>query len=278
MRISLCNEVLQPLTLAEQCALAARLGYDGLELAPFTLAENPLDLGVADIRAMRRLIGDAGLVVTGLHWLLVAPKGLSLTDPDAATRARTIAAMQRLCALCAELGGAYLVHGSPAQRRLPEAPEAPAEARAEARNWALEAFAAAADAAAAQGVVYCLEPLSRHETNFINTVAEAADLVRLIGNPAFRTMIDCSAAGLTESQDVPALIRHWLPSGLIGHVQVNDPNRKGPGQGEMDFAPILAALHEAGYQGDLGVEPFIYEPDGPGAAAAAIAYLRSKLP
>lgn len=272
MRISLCNEVLNPLPLAEQCALAAELGYDGLEIAPFTLAENPLELSPTARRAIRRLVEDAGLKVTGLHWLLVAPKGLSLTDPDAAVRKRTIAAMQQLCGLCHDLGGAYLVHGSPVQRRLPE------DNPQRARDWAMAGFAAAAEAAAAQGVVYCLEPLSRHETNFINTVAEAADLVRQINNPAFRTMIDCSAAGLTEMQDVPALIEQWLPSGLIGHVQVNDPNRKGPGQGEMDFAPILAALAQHGYAGDLGVEPFIYEPDGPGAARFAIQYLRKLLP
>ena len=38
MKIALCNEVLQPLPFAQQCALAADLGYDGLEVAPFTLA------------------------------------------------------------------------------------------------------------------------------------------------------------------------------------------------------------------------------------------------
>jgi D-psicose/D-tagatose/L-ribulose 3-epimerase len=79
---------------------------------------------------------------------------------------------------------------------------------------------------------------------------------------------------LSETASVPDLLRQWLPTGLIGHVQVNDPNRKGPGQGEMDFAPIMAALAELNYAGDIGVEPFIYEPDGPGAARLAIEYLR----
>lgn len=271
MRIALCNEVLAGMPLAAQCAYAASLGYDGLEIAPFTLAEDPLALEATAIRRIRRTVEEAGLAVAGLHWLLVAPNGLSLTDPDPSIRHRTIEAMKRLCGLCADLGGRYLVHGSPAQRRLPERDiHAP-------KNWALEAFRKAARAAEAAGVLYCLEPLARNETNFVNTVAEAVGVVEGIGSAHFCTMIDCSAAGLTEEQSVAELIDQWLPSGLIGHIQVNDPNRQGPGQGAMDFAPILAALKRNGYAGDIGVEPFQYVPDGPGSAARAIGYLRGIL-
>lgn len=268
MRLSLCNEVLAGQPFAAQCALAAELGYAGLEIAPFTLSEDPLGLSAAERRVIRRAVEEAGLVVTGLHWLLVAPKGLSLTDPDPATRRRTREAIQALCDLCADLGGRYLVHGSPAQRRLPDR-----DIHA-AKGWALEAFGVAARAAEKAGVTYCLEPLAPRETNFINTVGEAVGVVEYIGSNAFKTMIDCSAAGLAETETVPALIERWLPTGLIGHVQVNDPNRKGPGQGEMDFVPIIAALKKYGYNGDLAVEPFIYEPDGAGVAAHSIRYLQ----
>ncbi|MEK9970729.1 MAG: sugar phosphate isomerase/epimerase family protein [Ferrovibrio sp.] len=269
MRIALCNEVLAGMPFQAQCALAAELGYDGLEVAPFTLSDDPLALTSAERRVIRRAAEEAGLAVTGLHWLLVTPKGLSITDTDPAVRRRTRDMMQGLCDLCAELGGRYLVHGSPAQRQLPER-----DIHA-AKGYALEAFRYAARAAEKAGVLYCLEPLSRRETNFINTVAEAIGVVEGIGSNSFRTMIDCSAAGLAEAESVPDLIARWLPTGLIAHVQVNDPNRKGPGQGEMDFAPIMRALKQFGYDADIGVEPFIYEPDGPGVAAHSIRYLRS---
>ena len=123
-------------------------------------------------------------------------------------------------------------------------------------------------------MIYCIEPLSRRETKLVNTVAEAAELVASIGHPGLKTMIDCSAAGLTERESIPALIDRWLPTGLIAHLQVNDPNRRGPGQGEMKFAPILAALKRHNYAGTIAVEPFDYSPDGPGAAAFAAGYLR----
>lgn len=268
MRLSLCNEVLAGLPFAAQCTLAAELGYDGLEIAPFTLSDDPLSLTASERKVIRRAVEETGLAVTGLHWLLVTPKGMSITDTDPAVRRRTREMMQGLCDLCADLGGRYLVHGSPGQRKLPER-----DIHA-AKSYALEAFRYAARAAEKAGVIYCLEPLSRRETNFVNTVGEAVGIVEGIGSNSFRTMIDCSAAGLSETESVPELIERWMPSGLIAHVQVNDPNRKGPGQGEMQFAPILAALQKAGYSGDIGVEPFDYDPDGPGAAAHAIRYLR----
>jgi sugar phosphate isomerase/epimerase len=135
-------------------------------------------------------------------------------------------------------------------------------------------MAQAADWAAAAGVTYCLEPLAPHETNWATTVAEAAAIVQRIGNPALRTMLDVCAAGGGETASVPALLETWLPSGLLGHIHLNDRNRRAPGQGEDRFGPILAALRQGGYAGICGVEPFEYLPDGPGCAARAIGYLR----
>ena len=69
-------------------------------------------------------------------------------------------------------------------------------------------------------------------------------------------------------------IRRWLPTGLIAHMHFNDPNRRGPGEGDLAFAPILAALREGDYAGDASIEPFVYRPDGPTCAARGIGYIR----
>ena len=272
MRIALCNEVLAGMPLERQCEYAARLGYDGLEIAPFTLSASPQKISAAEAAKIRATVEASGLVVTGLHWLLVKPEGLSLTDPDTAVRARTIEVMIRLTALCAELGGAVLVHGSPKQRQI-----APGETHALALARLQDGLAQVASAATKAGVIYCIEPLSRNETALVNTVAEAAELVRSIDQPGLRTMIDCSAAGLTETCPIPSLIDRWLPTGLIAHIQVNDPNRRGPGQGEMKFAPILAALKRHDYAGTIAVEPFDYLPDGPAVTAFSAGYMRGLL-
>ena len=86
MKFALCNEVLQPRPFAAQCKLAADLGYDGLEVAPFTLAEDPTELTDAEVEGYRRTAEDHGLKIFGLHWLLVAPAGLSIVSSDAALR------------------------------------------------------------------------------------------------------------------------------------------------------------------------------------------------
>jgi len=273
MKIALCNEVLRTLEFPAQCAYAAALGYDGLELAPFTLdAVDPHLLGAEARARVRRAAADAGIAITGLHYLLAAPAGLSITSADAVVRARTVDVMRRMIALCADLGGTVLVHGSPGQRQL-----APADGRGACWGRARDCFAAVATEAEAVGVTYCIEPLSRPQTNFINTVAEAVELVEAIGSRAVRTMIDASSAGATEAMPVADLIARWLPTGLIGHIHVNDVNRRGPGQGANRFAPLFAALIRNGYAGVVGVEPFDYVPDGPGSAARAIGYIRGIL-
>jgi sugar phosphate isomerase/epimerase len=276
MKIALCNEVLQPLPFAQQCRLAAALGYDGLEVAPFTLAEDPSTLTDAQAAAFRRTAEDNGLAITGLHWLLVAPAGLSIVDADPAVRAKTVAFMERLVDLCAVMGGKYLVHGSPKQRSVPAG-----MAREQARAHARDCLARAAERARAAGVVYCLEPLAPRETDLFNTVEEAVELVVEVNNPALRTMVDCSAAGQAEAEPVHELMARWMPTGMVAHVQVNDPNRRGPGQGALQFEPILQTLLAQQAQGHyndwIAVEPFDYLPDGPGCAARSIGYLRGVL-
>jgi D-psicose/D-tagatose/L-ribulose 3-epimerase len=267
MRIALCNEVLQPMQFAQQCRFAKALGYDGLEVAPFTLAEDPSAITDAQAAEFRRVAQDNGIAISGLHWLLVAPPGMSIVSDDAAMRQRTAAFMRRLVELCAAMGGSYLVHGSPKQRSVPAG-----ATREQAWERARECLLQAATRAHECGVTYCIEPLSRRETDLINTVDEAVKMVAEIGSPAFKTMIDCSAAGQTETLAVHQLISNWMPTGHIGHVQVNDPNRRAPGQGDLAFGPILSALRM--WSGWVAVEPFDYVPDGPGAAAHAIGYLR----
>jgi D-psicose/D-tagatose/L-ribulose 3-epimerase len=270
MKLSLCNEVIRELPFAHQCEVAAKLGYTGLEIAPFTLGDDAYRMSTAARAELRRAMADNGLVCSGLHWLLVAPKGLSITTPDTATWNRTLDVMKSLVELCAELGGAYLVHGSPAQRMIAGQGEG-AAARAEA------AWAAVAGEAARAKVVYCIEPLAKRETDFVNTVAEAAAIVRRIDSPGLRTMIDTSAAALSESDPVADVVARWLPQGLIAHVQLNDRNRRGPGEGSDRFAPVIAALARGGYDGWLAMEPFDYVPDGPTCAARCIGYVQALL-
>src|SRR2546423_1306484 len=108
----------------------------------------------ARVAELRRAASDAGIAITGLHYLMRAPTGLSITSADAAQRTRTVAVMRALCGLCAGLDGTILVHGSPEERVLDPGDEG------DGRKRGIECFAAVADAAADAHVTYCIEPLA----------------------------------------------------------------------------------------------------------------------
>lgn len=269
LEYSLCNELLagEGKPLAEQARIAAELGYVGLELAPATLGSEPHRLGAAEVAGIRATVEDAGLRVTGLHWLLSGYPDVAITDPGTRDRAQDI--LLGLVDLCADLGGAVLVHGSPRQRRRPEGLD-----DAALTDWLAAFFAPMARAAEARGVTYCIEPLSRAEDDTVNTVAQGAALVRAVGSPAFRTMIDMSAAGQTEPP-VADLIRDWVPTGMIGHVHANDTNRGAPGMGDDPMADIVRALLAVGWDRPVGVEPFRCLIDASVTAATGIATLKA---
>ena len=248
-----------------QCAFAAALGYDGLEVAPFTLGAEAWNLPAPRRVALRRAAADAGIAVTGLHALLWEPKGLSITTPDEVLRRRTVDIMRRLIGLAADLGAGVMVHGSPLARLI-DGPDS--------ERRGIESFAAIASDAEAAGVIYCLEPLVKSESIMIRNLREAFAVVDAIGSPAVRTMIDAAAAAMGEDGSVADTIRRVLPSGKIAHVHFSAPNRRGPADGDLDFAPIVAALTEMRYGGGSAVEPFVFLPDGPACAARQIGYLR----
>jgi sugar phosphate isomerase/epimerase len=268
VKLSLCNEVIRELPFDRQCSLAATLGYAGLELAPFTFGDDAWRMPAAKRVEIRRACTDTGLAVSGLHWLLAAPAGLSITTADRAVWQKSVDVLRASVDLCAELGGGYLVHGSPAQRRVNGPDDA---ARAE------EAWRLASEAAQKAGVAYCLEPLASPACNFVNTLAEAAAIVRRIDTPAFRLMIDTSACSVMEQEPVAGLVRRWMPTGLMAHIQFNDRNRRGPGEGADKFGPVVRALKDSGYAGWVAMEPFVYQPDGPTCAARMIGYVSGLL-
>jgi sugar phosphate isomerase/epimerase len=271
IRLALCAETLGESDFTTQCAFARKLGYEGLELAPWRLGPEPQHVPSERRREWRRVAEEEGIAITGFHYALVSPPGLSITSADPALRARTLEVMKGLCELCADLGGAYVVHGSPEQRRLEQGDEEACRCRG------AEAYAQAGEFAAAAGITYLIEPVRPSRTPFINTVAEAAEIVHAAGNPALRTMLDCCSGAQAETQPLDHILDRWLPGGMIAHVHANDPNLRGPGEGDLRFASIFAALCRNAYDGWVAVEPFVFQPDGRSCAARAAGYLSGLL-
>ena len=269
-KYALCNEMFEGWSLERTAACAAELGYQGLELAPYTLCDAVTDLSAADRRQIRRTIEAAGLAVVGLHWLLARTEGLQLNDPDPAVRERTAQYVLALVDCCADLGGQVLIFGSPQQRNL-----RPGWSREEAWQSTVEIMARCGRRAQERGVCFCIEPLSLKETDFIVNVDEAAELVRRVAHPGFQMMVDVKAMAQAP-RPIAEQIRSVHP--LFQHVHVNDPNMLGPGMGQVDFRPILSALQELNYDRWLSVEVFDFSLGPERIARESLANLQQALP
>ncbi len=270
MRFAICNETFQGWEWARTCEFTAQCGYDEIEVAPFTLAEDIRTVSSETRAQLRRTAESFGLPIVALHWLLVSPKGLSVTSPDDSVRAHTSAYLVDLVDLCHDLGGSVMVFGSPGQRRVADGDT---QAVAEARLC--QSITPALDRAAHHGITICLEPLPAPEANLLLTLADARRLIERLDHPAARTIFDVKSAA-SEGADMMGLVREFAP--YIAHVHANDPNRRGPGFGDLDFRPILRTLEEVGYSGTVSVEVFDYLPDPETIATQSLRYLRECLP
>ena len=266
MKFGMCNEFCAGWDFERVCSLAHETGYDGVEIAPFTISDSVLDVGTSERRRLRDTAQRHGLGIIGLHWLLVKPDGLHLNSPDPLVRARTVDYLRAEIDFCADLGGSRMIVGSPKQRSVPEH-----ETYEQVWERTVAAFRALAEHAAPRGVCLCIEPLGADETNFIRTAAEARRLVQAVDRPAFRLILDVKAM-CQDEEPIPDIIRHSAQ--YLEHVHANDANRQGPGFGATDFRPIAAALKEVGYQGYVSVEVFDFSAGPERIAVESLRYLK----
>lgn len=267
MRYAICNETFEGWDHDRICRFVAEVGYQGLEVAPFTLASRVTDVPAERRREMRRQAEACGLQIIGLHWLLAKTEGLQLTSTDEAVRRRTADYLVDLARFCRDLGGDLMVFGSPAQRRIPAG-----ATRAQATDNAVDTFRRALPGIVDAGVRLILEPLSPPEADFINTCAEAVQILDRIDHPNFQLHLDVKAMATDDAPATELIRRHMART---GHFHANDVNRRGPGFGDTDFVPIFQALKANGYSGWVSVEVFDYSPDPETIARDSIRYMRA---
>lgn len=266
MKFAICNETFQGWKIEDIFRTAREIGYDGVEIAPFTIADSVENVSPARRREIVQSAADNGIEIVGLHWLLVKPEGLYINHPDASVRRRTRDYLDALIRFCGDLGGRVLIFGSPKQRSVH-----PDLTYDQAWGYACETFAHCADTAAEVGAYLCIEPLARRETDFVNTVTDALRMVREVGKPHFRTMLDMKAIS-DDGRPLPTIIEE--AASMAMHVHVNDANGRGPGTGDTDFVEIGKALKKIGCDGYCSVEVFDYEPDPVTIATDSLSHLR----
>jgi sugar phosphate isomerase/epimerase len=281
VKFAICNEIFRDWKLEDAFAYAAQAGYDGIEIAPFTIADSVSEISSGERQKIRDVAARNKIEIAGIHWVLVTKNlgsaGASpyhVNHPDASIRERTARYFVELVDFCADVGGKVMVVGSPKQRNI-----LPGVSHDQAWDWATETFRDAAKRAEERSVTICFEPLSTAETNFVNTAAEAIRFAQQFNSPNFKIILDVKAmCGEAESSgtrwnvSLPKIIRKSWPH--FAHFHANDKNLKGPGFGEVDFKPIVQALKKVGYDGFVSVEVFNFDEGAEVIATKSIDYLR----
>ena len=258
------------------CKEVGALGYTGLEVAPFTLAEDPASLSEERRTELRQAMKDEGLCFVGLHWLLMTPSGLHMTTRDETIRTQTWEYLHKLIDLCADLAvckgeyNAVMVIGSPKQRSAVDG-----MTPREAVNIFTHELAHTAPHAESRGVKLLVEPLSPDQTNVITSLQDAVSIVKQIGSPAVQTMFDTHNA-VGEKDPHSELIRRY--SSYIQHVHVNEVDGREPGTGHYDFGSLMSALAAAKYSGWISLEVFDFKRGGRQIAEDALNYLKKAAP
>jgi sugar phosphate isomerase/epimerase len=269
MKFAICNETFQDWPFDKAFAFARQCGYTGIEFAPFTIHNNAYEISAERRREVRRQAEDAGLEVVGLHWLLAFTEGYYLTSPEAEVRRRTSGYLAELARMCRDLGGKVLVLGSPKQRNL-----LPGVTHDQALEYAADVLRGVVPAFEECGVTLAVEPLGPEEGDFLRTAELGVRLIEMVDSPRCRLHLDVKAMA-SEDKPIPDIIRD--SAAWIEHFHANDPNRRGPGMGDVDFRPIFAALRQVDYQGWVSVEVFDYTPGVESLVRDSIEYMQQCL-
>ncbi len=270
MRHAICNEIFQSRPFADTAKFVRTAGYTGLEIAPFTLAPRPSQISAAQRAEYRDILKSEGLSFVGLHWLMVSPKGLQVTTPDAALRERSWQHIRELIDLCADLGpDGVMVFGSPVQRSTTDGSTV-----AEATARYIDGLSSVAAQAEQSGVTILVEALPIEQSDVVNTLEQAASIVHQIGSPAIQTMFDTHNA-VDETEPHASLVEKYFD--IIRHVHVNEIDGRHPSKGDYDFKPVLKTLQRLAYQGWISLEAFDFSFGAENIARESIDYLNGEM-
>lgn len=238
----------------------ARLGYDGVELAV-------RDPQMLDLEHLEKILLENKLEVPAIGTgQAFGEEGLCFTHPDENIRQDAVERIE--CQI--ELGARFnsivilgLIRGRLAEQL----------SRQLGLQWLLEATKRCAAYAEERDVKLAIEPINRYETNLVNTVVQALDLIERVGSDHLGLLLDTFHMNIEEPSIVESI---RVASHKIYHVHVADSNRWYPGGGHLDFLKIVNALDEVNYDGYLSAEilPF---PDVDSCARKTITNLQKNM-
>ena len=123
------------------------------------------------------------------------------------------------------------------------------------------------------GLVMVLEPLNawrNHPGLFLTKIPQAFMICRAVNSPSCKILFDMYHQQITEGNIIPNIDKGWDE---VAYFQVGDnPGRKEPTTGEMNYKNIFRHIHSKGFTGIVGMEHGNSKPGKEGEQAVIDAY------
>ncbi|WP_432855086.1 sugar phosphate isomerase/epimerase family protein [Amycolatopsis sp. CA-161197] len=175
--------------------------------------------------------------------------------PDGHVRDNAVAYMRECIDIAVALGSP--IFAGPLYSAVGKARWLSTEERAAERSRSVESLRKVAEYAAEQNVRLALEPLNRFETDMVNTVRGALDLLDAIDVPGTGLMLDTFHMNIEEKDQADAI---RTAGDAIAHFQASENDRGTPGTGAVPWHSVRDALSDTGYGGDIVIESFVPVP------------------
>jgi len=227
----------------ENLEMLSKLGFQGIEI-PGSIQLNPYTVSREDRIKLKELVESYGLKIVASN--VIYPRGFQHTSDDETVRMRSVEYTWKLAEAAAEIDCRILVWGSSHARNIPH--NIPLDVARE-RNLAI--LIEASRAGEEYGVIFAIEPLSKRESNFINTVLEAYEIAESIGSNYLMVLADLRHMIREEDSVLDSL--RAIAKRLV-HVHVADENLRVPGRGVIDFSKVFRTLDEISYRGYVSIE------------------------
>ncbi len=266
MKLSICNEIFSGLDIVKTFPLVKRFAYDGIEIAPFTIASNVESISTEKRTEIRRKAFNNEIEIVGAHWVLVCNKNVNLFGNSGEINREAVDYLNKVIEFTSDIGGEIVVFGSPKQRSVPSE-----EVFERAWSSAVSAFKEIGDSANGKMVAVCIEPLSRDQTNFINNVREANKFITEVGHKNIKLILDVRSM-CDEKRPFKDIVKEGGFN--LRHFHANDCNGYVPGSGSANYKEIVQSLLEINYSRYLSVEVFDFKPNPETIAVKSMENLR----
>ncbi|MEM3569441.1 MAG: sugar phosphate isomerase/epimerase [Thermoproteota archaeon] len=266
MKLSICNEMFSGMEVTEVFPRVKRFGYDGVEIAPFTIAGNVEKISMEKRSEIRRKALENDIEVVGTHWVLVCDRNVNLFSSSGEANREAVDYLKKIVEFTSDIGGKIVVFGSPKQRNVPSK-----EVFRQAWKSAVYVFREIGDFASGRMVTLCIEPLSSDQTSFINNVSEANKLITEVNHENIKLILDVRSM-CDEKRSFKDIIKEGGAN--LKHFHANDCNGYIPGSGSANYREIVQGLLEINYLGYLSVEVFDFKPSPETIAAKSIENLK----